>query len=156
MSVDLPGPCCACLNVKYDPIVNDDGSRSDRWQCADCGGRFERTMRPLTVDDVQDALAQGRIERKMAEGDHAWISLVKRNEALTAENERLETDRRLNIRIHDIKVNELSIALERLAIMTAARDEACQIADGLYNCDGGDLAPFARIKELRQVGKDGG
>jgi hypothetical protein len=40
----------------------------------------------------------------------------------------------------------------RLHEMTAARDEACDIADGLYNCDGGDLAPFVRIASLRKVG----
>jgi hypothetical protein len=43
--------------------------------------------------------------------------------------------------------------LDQLAAMTAARDEACDIADGLYNCDGGDLAPFDRIAALRKVGK---
>lgn len=38
---------------------------------------------PLTTEQVQEALNQGRIERKCAEGDHAWRSLVNRNAALT-------------------------------------------------------------------------
>lgn len=39
---------------------------------------------PITFDEIQTALNQGRIERKQAEGDHAWISLVNSNERLTA------------------------------------------------------------------------
>lgn len=39
--------------------------------------------KPITEAEVKQALAQGRIERKIAEGDHAWRSLVDRNEALT-------------------------------------------------------------------------
>jgi hypothetical protein len=49
--------------------------------------------------------------------------------------------------------SELLALLDQLAAMTAARDEACDIADGLYNCDGGDLAPFDRIAALRKVCK---
>lgn len=33
---------CACLNVVYDPIHNDDGTNTDRWVCSYCDSEFYR------------------------------------------------------------------------------------------------------------------
>lgn len=83
--------------------------------------------KPITEAEVKQALAQGRIERKIAEGDHAWRSLVDRNEALT----------------------------QQLSAMTAARDELADIAvANTPNTDPHDS--FAEVREriaaLRKVG----
>ena len=32
--------CCACLNVSFNPIRNEDGSYNERWTCKDCGNEF--------------------------------------------------------------------------------------------------------------------
>lgn len=43
MPTDLDMACCACLIVRFDPIDNGDGSKSERWTCsAGCGSRFVR------------------------------------------------------------------------------------------------------------------
>lgn len=44
--------------------------------------RKQLEPKPLTEAQIVGALAQGRVERKCAEGDHAWISLLERNETL--------------------------------------------------------------------------
>ena len=33
---------CACMRIAYAPVANDNGTRSDRWACVDCGAVFVR------------------------------------------------------------------------------------------------------------------
>ncbi len=54
----------------------------DKSTCAACVAGVCSAHRPLTEEEVRDALVEGRIERKVAEGDHAWATLVNRNAEL--------------------------------------------------------------------------
>lgn len=86
-----------------------------------------RAPKPLTEAEIVGALAAGRIERKCAEGDHAWASLVERNQTF----------------------------VEQLAAMTAARDEACDLAEeanGDPSSCSHNVMIGERIAELRKVG----
>jgi hypothetical protein len=88
-----------------------------------------RVLQPLTEREIQDALHEGRAVAMAATGDNAWTSLLKQRDD----------------------------ARQQLAAMTAARNEACDIASRwtLYCAEdrmrnrGGDQE---RIAELRKVG----
>lgn len=106
---------------------------------------------PMTLEQVEDALAQGRIERKCAEGDHAWLSLVKANDSLKAENRTLRNaavtlDEQRDAVISEVERTRLTGIDECIAIVKRRRDYF-----GLYR--DGDMmktksVTFAIIDEL--------
>lgn len=94
-----------------------DGLRAER------DAAWEALLRgPITTQEIRDALAKGRVDRKCAEGDHAWRSLVTRNETLT----------------------------KQLAAVTAARDELASLARDMTAPEHIDI--HDRIASLRKAG----
>lgn len=66
--------CCACLAVKYDPVVGKDLT-TERWRCPNCGGEFQR-VRPKTVavdwEKLREALEKEADEYYYADGACMW------------------------------------------------------------------------------------
>jgi hypothetical protein len=71
---EMDKPCCAHLNVAYDPIKNENGTLSDNWRCTLCDSAFisvsvhnyllSRALGVLdelqtNADELQSILTQG-------------------------------------------------------------------------------------------------
>lgn len=55
---------CACLEVRYSPIDNGDGTNTERWVCTECGCEFRRDLKP-DVEEMDRRLTD--LERWAAE-----------------------------------------------------------------------------------------